>query len=124
MTINRILAFDAATCALMGLLLVAAAPALSMLLGLPAGLLFYAGLLLFPIAIFMMVLSRQTVPSSVGVRLVILGNAGWVAASLGVFAFTSPNALGIAFVLLQAAVVGALAVAELAASQRNGMRTA
>ena len=111
-TLNKILAFDALTCALMGAVLSLAAPALSTLLALPQDLLFYAGLLLFPIAAFMAILALQDRPSPAGVWLIILGNAGWVLASLAVLAMPTPNMLGILFVLLQAAVVALLALAE------------
>ena len=83
MTLNKILAFDALTCALMGALLILFAPALAAWLGLPRDLLFYAGWLLIPVALFMALLARGTPPWMGGVWLVILGNAGWVLASLG-----------------------------------------
>lgn len=119
MTLNRILAFDAFTCALMGAALIVAAPALSGLLALPQNLLSYAGWLLIPIAIFMAVLARQAAPWAAGVWLVILGNAGWVVASIAFLFVTNPNALGVAFVALQALVVAILAVAELNAGSRR-----
>ncbi|WP_318883867.1 hypothetical protein RWA06_31790 (plasmid) [Sinorhizobium meliloti] len=43
MTINKILAFDALTCVLMGIVLTLWATALALLLALPRDLLFYAG---------------------------------------------------------------------------------
>lgn len=119
MTLNRILAFDALTCALMGLVLIVSAPVLCELLALPKSLLSYAGWLLIPIAIFMAVLSRQATPWAAGVWLVILGNAGWVVASLAVLAATSPNLLGVGFILFQALVVAVLAAAELGAVRRQ-----
>lgn len=112
MTLNKILALDAATCALMGLALVVSASPLSALLALPQDLLFYAGCLLFPIAVFMAVLARQPRPWTVGVRIVILGNAVWVLASLVVLLATGPNALGAGFLVAQALVVTLLALAE------------
>lgn len=123
MTINRLLALDAATCALMGLLLAAMAPGLSILLNLPEGLLWWAGILLLPIAFFMAALARQRTPFAAGVWLVVAGNAAWVVASLAILALTNPNASGVAFVLAQALVVACLALLEAAAVSRHA-RTA
>lgn len=117
--INKVLAADAVTCTLMGVLLTCLAPGLAELLLLPESLLFYAGVALLPIALFMAVLSMQAVPSLAGVWLVIIGNAAWVAASVAVLALTAPNALGVAFVVLQAAVVAAMAAAEWATRPRR-----
>lgn len=112
MTLNKILALDAVTCALMGLALAVSAPTLSALLALPEVLLFYAGCLLFPIAIFMAVLARQARPWATGVWIVILGNASWVLASLVVLVTAGPNALGAGFLVAQALAVSLLALAE------------
>lgn len=112
MTINRILAVDAATCAIMGLLLVIAASGLSELLGPPEILLTYAGIILLPIALFMALLARRSTPSPAGVWLVVVGNLAWVVGSVAVLAAFEPNGIGIGFVLLQAAVVTILAFAE------------
>ncbi|GGA62686.1 hypothetical protein [Pelagibacterium lentulum] len=119
MTLKNILALDAATCALMGIALAAAAPTLSPLLTLPQDLLFYAGLLLLPIAGFMAILARQAQPWSTGVWLVILGNAAWVLASIVVLATTGPNMLGAVFLTFQAGVVAMLALAEFKAVARR-----
>jgi hypothetical protein len=119
MPIRKILALDAATCALMGLLLISATSYLSNLLGMPAQLLNYAGLLLLPIALFMAIVAWQTVPSAAGIWLIIVGNAAWVVASLVVLVFFDSNALGVAFVLSQAAVVAVLMSAEF--SNRPGL---
>lgn len=118
MTLNKILALDALICALMGIVLVAFAGGLSVLLALPQDVLLYAGLLLFPVAAFMAVLSRQASPWTAGLWLVVLGNLGWVLASLAVLLLTTPNLLGIAFVLLQAVVVALLATVEFAGVRR------
>lgn len=122
--IHRILAADAATCGLMGLVLTAAPAGLSELLGLPRDLLLYAGLSLYPIALFMTILARQAQPWAFGVSLVVAGNLAWVAASAAVFAFTSPNMLGAAFMVLQAAVVGLFASLEHAHRPRRAAATA
>jgi hypothetical protein len=110
--LGRILNLDALTCAAMGLLLLVASGPIAGLTALPPSLLFYAGALLIPIAIYMALVARKGTESGLAVWLVILGNFGWVLASLALFAFISPNALGIAFVLAQAAVVALLAWLE------------
>ncbi|GLQ55877.1 hypothetical protein [Devosia nitrariae] len=119
MTLNRILAFDALTCALMGSVLILSAPALSALMVLPQDLLFIAGCVLLPIALFMAVLARQVRPWTAGVWLVILGNAAWVAGSLALVAVTGPNLLGTGFLILQALVVALLGLAEFNAGPRR-----
>lgn len=124
MTLKNILALDAATCALMGIALALAAPALSSVLALPHGLLFYAGLLLLPIAAFMAFLAWQANPWSAGVWLVVLGNAAWVLASIGVLIVASPNGLGIGFLVIQAGVVALLALAEFNTLARRSAHSA
>ncbi|RWI72149.1 hypothetical protein [Mesorhizobium sp.] len=118
MSTNKILALDALTCALMGIVLMLSATTLAPLLSLPRDLLFYAGCLLVPIAIFMAVLARQSQPWGTGVWLVILGNAAWVLASLAALILTGPNTLGVGFLLAQALVVAVLALAEFKAVGR------
>lgn len=119
MTVRNILALDAATCALMGIVLAAAARPLSALLALPQDLLFYAGLLLLPIAGFMAVIARHTQPWATGVWLVIAGNAAWVLASIVVLATTSSNMLGTGFLAFQAGIVAVLAMGEFKALARR-----
>lgn len=124
MTINRIILLDAATCAIMGVVLVAASAVLSTLLGLPENLLYYAGLVLLPIAAFMAIVARQSTPPSAGVWLIVIGNIAWVIASIAVLTIFSPNGLGSAFVLLQAAVVSIFALAEYTNRPRLAVRGA
>ena len=110
--LGRILGLDALTCAAMGLLLLAASGPVARLTDLPPSLLFYAGALLIPIAIYMAIVARYGTSSSLAVWSVILGNMGWVLVSLALFVFIAPNAIGVAFILAQAAVVGLLAWLE------------
>lgn len=124
MTINRILALDALTCGLMGIVLVVAGAQLSALLALPPDLLFYAGWLLLPIALFMAVLGRQATPWRAGVWLVILGNCAWVLASMVALLLAGPNMLGALFLGFQALVVAVLAMAEFKAAARRPLRKA
>lgn len=106
--LSQILRVDALTCVAMGALLATLATPLAGLLGLPASLLTWAGVLLFPCAALMLLASRR--PLSVPlVWIVVVGNVGWVLASLIVaFVLFDPNLLGIAFILAQAFVVAVL----------------
>jgi hypothetical protein len=102
------LAIDAATCAAMGALLAFFSAPLAGLLGLPAALLFYAGVALFPCAALMLMARRSRALA----WLVVAGNAAWIAGSVVVLLVTSPTALGYAFVIAQAAAVAVLAELE------------
>jgi hypothetical protein len=118
--LRRVLCVDAATCAATGALMTFDAAPLSTPLGLPAALLFWAGLSLFPVAAFLLwVATRRDIPRP-GAWLAILGNAGWVAGSALVLALLSPTGLGYAFVIAQAVVVALLAELEYMALRRIG----
>lgn len=108
--LRGVLAFDAATSVLMGLLLTMWPMPLSALLGLPAALLLGAGLLLFPCAALMLLASARPHPLLVG--LVVFGNVAWAVASVLVVALMGPVVLGAVFVLGQAVVVAVLAWVE------------
>lgn len=120
-SLRSLLIVDAVTCAVMGVALATAALPLAALTGLPAVLLGGAGLALLPIAAFMAATAWRPHPAAL--RLVVLGNAGWVAASLLLLAagplagWATPNALGVAFVLVQALAVAGLALLERAAAR-------
>jgi len=112
--LRRVLYADTATCIATGALLTLDAAPLSPLLGLPAALLLYSGLSLFPIAAFMLwVATRRDIPHP-GAWLVVIGNAAWVIGSVAVLAGLSPTTLGYAFVIAQAVVVALLAELEYA----------
>lgn len=115
------LRLDALVSGAAALLLITGANPLSPLTGLPAGLLFWAGVVLVPfVAVLVAVARRTTVPRLVMIDIVAL-NALWVAASFGLLAsgLVEPTPLGIAFVVAQA-----LAVALFTALQWSGMRRA
>jgi hypothetical protein len=118
--LRRALLVDAATCVGTGALLALGSAPLAGLLGLPAPLLFWAGLSLFPCAAVMAWVALRTPLPRPGAWLVILGNAAWVAGSLAVLALFSPTALGWAFVIAQAVVVAALAELEYVGLRRTG----
>ena len=106
--LRRTLAVDAITCAAMGALLIGFQAPLASLLGLPAALLFYAGVALFPCAALMLVAHRSRALA----WLVVAGNAAWILGSVAVLLLTSPTALGYAFVIAQAIAVAVLAEFE------------
>jgi len=117
--LRRVLCADAATCIASGLLMSAGAAPLARLLGLPAGLLFWAGVALFPVAAFILVLALRHARSVAGAWIVILGNVAWVAGSLLVL-LLAPTALGTVFVISQAIVVAVLAELEYVGLRRIG----
>jgi hypothetical protein len=110
--VRRVLFVDAATCVGTGLFLALLAAPLAPFLGLPAELLLYAGLALLPIAAFIAWVATREQMSAAGVWLVIIGNVGWVLASLALLFAVSPTVLGYAFVIGQALIVAALAEME------------
>lgn len=112
--LRTVLLIDAMTCVATGVLMAGAAGFVASLTQLPADLLFYAGASLFPIAAFMAFVATGGNLAPLGVWLVIIGNAAWVAGSLLLLADSrlSPNALGYAFVAVQAAAVALLAMLE------------
>lgn len=123
-SLRALLLIDAATCAAMGAALDLGARPLAGLTDLSPALLHYAGFSLFPIAAFMALVALRPALQPVGAPLVIAGNGAWVLASLLLLAsgWIAPNGLGVAFVLLQAVAVAALALLELAALRRTTPR--
>ena len=117
--LRQVLFIDAAVSGAAGLLMAAAAPFLSPLLGLPSGLLFWAGIALFPFVAVLIAVARRGEASRLVLVNIIAVNALWVAASVGllVSGAVAPTLLGHAFVIAQA-----LAVALLAGLQAAGLR--
>jgi len=108
--LGRSLLLDAVMSGATGVLLAAAAAPLSALLDLPEPLLFWAGLSLLPFAV-VVAWHAVRAPSSTGaVRAIIWANTLWAADSALILlvGWVEPNALGIAFVLGQAAAVAAM----------------
>lgn len=105
---------DAVASGAAGLLLVLAADLLTGWLGFPVPVLRGAGLLLLPFAAFVGWLGRRGGDPLPAVRAVVALNAAWVLASFAVLVgpWFAPTALGIAFVALQAVLVGGFAVAQ------------
>ncbi|MFZ6735685.1 hypothetical protein ACO0LG_27445 [Undibacterium sp. Ji42W] len=116
LSLRTILTLDAITGLAMGLLLVTASGLLSGFLGLPKDFLFLAGISLFPVAALVGFTSRaggETKPPALLVWVVILGNLGWVVASvLTMEVWFEPSVLGFVFVSVQALVVLAFSTLE------------
>lgn len=114
LSLRGLLGLDAVTCFAMGGLLLAAGSLLTAPLGLPEGLLFYAGLVLLPVAVFMLMVAVPSSPPAAGVFVVVAGNWLWVAASvaLPLLGLVSPTGLGYVFLGVQAVAVAVLAFAE------------
>lgn len=111
-SLRAVLLVDAATCALMAVLLLGLAGALAPWLGLTDGFLRAAGALLLPCALLMWVAARQ-LPAAPLVALVVAGNLAWVAASLFVaFAIDGVTIPGALLVTAQAIAVLGLAWLE------------
>jgi hypothetical protein len=119
--LRRALLADAATCVASGLLLTLGADALGRLSGLPAGLLRYAGLSLFPFAAFLLYLATRESLAGWVVWAVIVLNVLWTADSLLLLfaGWAEPTAFGYAFVVLQALGVAAFAGLEYAGLRRS-----
>jgi len=113
--LRRVLAVDAGSSVSMGVLVLAFADGLGNLLQLPAALLQESGLILVPFAAAVGFLASRAQPARWAVRIVIAANVIWAVDST-ILLFTDwvqPNALGIAFVVAQAVVVGVLAELEI-----------
>lgn len=119
--LRNALLLDAVASGATALLAIVGAPLLAPLLGLPQDLLFWAGVVLVPFVAFLLITARRQAVARLALIDIIGINALWVAASLSllVSGFVSPNALGVAFVVVQA-----VAVALFAELQFIGLRRA
>jgi hypothetical protein len=111
-SLNAVLAVDAAGCAGLAALCLAAPGPLARLLGLPPGLSLAAGLTLASAALVIAHAARLRPVPPLLARLIVAGNAGWIAASIGVLAVVPLTGLGVAVVAAQALVVMALTLVE------------
>ncbi len=112
--LRNALALDAAACAATGLLLSLGAGALAGLLGFPAEFLRGAGLVLLPCAAGLAFLASRVRLPRLAVYAVIGINILWVVDSILILVagWFQPTALGIAFVLAQAAAVAVVTELE------------
>jgi hypothetical protein len=124
--LRRVLAVDAASSAAMGVGLSLLAPTLAPVLNLPADLLRDAGLILLPFAAFVAFLAASERPSRAGIWMVIALNAIWTIDSIALLLteWVAPNALGYAFVVLQAIIVGIFAELEYVGLRKDSIVSA
>jgi len=124
--LRNVLAVDAAMSLAAGAVSVLGAGLLAPLLGLPQPLLFWAGLFLLPWSAFLFALSRRAELSRLLLIDVIAINGLWVAASVAILVagLVTPNVLGIAFLLVQAAAVAVLAELQFMGLRRGRLAAA
>ncbi len=111
------LGLDAVVTGVNGVAYLVAAEPLSDLLGLAPGLLRGAGAFLVAFAAVVAVLARRRAPARAAVLAVVAVNALWAVDSVAAAAagWGSPTAVGTAWIVLQAATVGAFAALQLVA---------
>lgn len=111
--LRYVLFADAATCLACGLLLSAGGTFLQSLTGLPASLMLYAGLSLFPFAAFLLYAATRKSISKPAIWAIIGLNLLWTIDSFLLLAsgYVEPTAFGYAFVIMQA--IGVLIFADL-----------
>ena len=124
--LRRALLLDAGVSGAAALLLLAGAPLLSPLLGLPQALLVWAGIAMVPFVVLLVAVARRDAASRMTLVDIIAINALWVAGSVGllVSGLVAPTALGYAFVLAQAAAVALFAILQFLGLRRAGMAAA
>ena len=124
--LHRALVLDAIASGATALLLIAAAPALAPLLGLPVALMRGAGLLLLPYVAFVGLVARRGRLEPAAVWTIIISNALWAAASflLLLSGQIAPTALGIAFVVAQAVIVALLGELQYVGLRRPAVEAA
>jgi hypothetical protein len=119
--LRRVLWLDAAFSAAGGLVMALGANAFGRVLGLPAPLLMAAGASLLPFTLGVAWLARRETPPRAGVWSVIAINVAWALECLllPLAGWVEPNALGIAFLSLQALAVALLAELEFIGLRRT-----
>ncbi|MCR4268392.1 hypothetical protein [Nitratireductor sp. ZSWI3] len=119
--LRKTLLLDAVVSGAAALLMLFGANLLAPLLGLPAALLFWAGLVLVPFVALLALTARRASAPRLLLLDVVIANGLWVIGSLALLAtgLVAPTLLGVLFVLAQA-----LAVALFAALQLAGLRQA
>jgi len=117
---------DAIVSGATGLLLIVGAGVLAGLLNLPVPLLREAGLILVPYVAFVAFVGTRANISRGATAVVIAANVLWTAASILLLLsnYVAPNALGIAFVLMQAVAVAAFGAAQFIGLRQTAALTA
>lgn len=105
--LRNVFMFDALFSGAAAAMFVAGSGIIAHLTGLPQSLLFWAGLVLIPYTALLVWVGRRETASRLVMIDIVAINLAWAAVSLGLLAggFIAPNALGIAFDILQATVV-------------------
>jgi hypothetical protein len=124
--LRRVLLADAVVSGAAGVLMLFGAGLLAGLLGLPAALLQYAGLSLFPfVAVVSYAATREPPPRPL-VTAIVSVNALWVAGSVALLlsGWVIPTLFGYGFVLAQAVAVAILAELQLVGLRRASPQAA
>ena len=118
--LRLVLKLDAAACGALGVASLGGAPVLDDLLGVPDGLLASVGVFLAAWAVVLWVISSRPRVSKIAAWGVILFNLAWTVDSAVVLAagWFPLTAVGVAFVLAQAAAVAVIAAAQFYALRR------
>ncbi len=111
--LKPVLILDAATCAGIFLLSLAAAAPVAGLLGLPVSIVTVGGLICLASALLMAAVAAQRIPSVALTKLIALGNLGWVAASFAVIAAFAVQMSGLAIIIVAVQAFGVLGFAIL-----------
>lgn len=109
---RHLLLIDGVSGLVMGLELIVFGDFLARHTGLPADLLFYAGVALLPIGLYMIWAGQGRPVSPVHLTIIIAGNGLWALASLALLGLVPLGPLGVALVLAQAAFVAVMAGLE------------
>ncbi|WP_447754733.1 hypothetical protein [Sphingopyxis fribergensis] len=113
LNLKNILIADAITCGGVFAIGLLAATPVGALLGLPANVVATGGWICLAAALLMVIAARQAVPSAALVKLIALGNLGWVAASFAVASFFADRMTGIGIIVVAAQALGVLVFAIL-----------
>jgi hypothetical protein len=124
--LRRVLAVDALSSGAMGVGMLGFASFIGQLLDLPVELIRDAGVVLLPFAAFVGYVASRAHPPRAGVWIIIALNVVWVVDSVMLLftGWVEPNALGYAFVIGQALVVGVLAELEYVGLKKAPARAA
>jgi hypothetical protein len=113
---------DLAFSAVAAVLLSAVAGPLGGLFALPADFVRAVGLVLVPWCAILILVLAGKLPAVAGTRFVIAANAAWVVASIALLftGWVAPNALGTAFIVVQAVAVAVFAELQFIGLRRGG----
>ncbi|MBB6424348.1 hypothetical protein [Sphingopyxis sp. JAI128] len=124
--LRNILVTDAVTAAAVCIAGLFAAAPVGALFGLPANIVAVGGWICLVAGVLMLIAARQAMPNPALVKLIAVGNLGWVAASFAVVAVFAGQmtAIGIAAVIAQAFGVLGFAILEWKGATTGGRAAA